>query len=55
MTNEMTWTAWNDARVEARLRELMSDLCDKVESGEMTSEEANALYVRTADRWMGDL
>ena len=49
---EMNWTTWNDARVEARLRELMSDLATKVEAGEITSAEANALYTRTADRWM---
>jgi len=56
MTNttadEMSWTAWNLARTEARLRELMSDLCDAVERGDMTAAEANAQYERTATRWM---
>lgn len=56
MTNtnaaEITWTARQDARREQLLRELASDLADRVEAGEMTDAEANALYTRTADRWM---
>jgi hypothetical protein len=52
---EMTWTQRLDARNEQRLRELASDLADRVEAGEMTQEDANALYTRTADRLMHDL
>lgn len=49
------FTARHTGRTEQRLRELASDNADKVEAGEMTAEEANALYVRTADRLMYDL
>lgn len=54
MTNTETksWTQWNDERVEARLRYLASDLADQVERGEITADEANATYERTATRWM---
>lgn len=55
MQTEMTWTEWNDARTEAKLRYLMSDLADAVERGELTSEEANAQYERTATRWMHEV
>lgn len=54
-TETMTWTQWHDARVEARLRYLASDLADAVERGEMTAEEANAQYERTAARWMHEV
>ncbi len=40
--------------IERRLRELASDNADAVERGDMTADEANALYVRTADRLMHD-
>lgn len=49
-----TWYARKLARTEQLLRELMSDLADAVERGEMTSEEANAQYERTAARWMSE-
>ncbi len=52
--NDISWQARNDARTERKLRELASDLADSVESGAMTTEDANALYQRTADRWMHD-
>lgn len=50
----MTHAARNLARTEQKLRELMSDLADQIERGDITPEEANALYVRTADRWMAE-
>lgn len=51
----MTWQARHDARTEQRLRELASDLADAVERGDMTDVDANALYARTADRWMQEV
>ncbi len=53
-TNDISWTARQDARTQQKLRELSSDLADSVERGDMTAEEANALYARTADRWMSE-
>lgn len=52
MENEMSFEDRKLARTEQKLRELASDLCDAVARGEMTDVEANAWYVRTADRWM---
>lgn len=46
-----TWTQWNDARTEARLRELAIDLRHAVERGDLTDVEANAQYERTSTRW----
>lgn len=40
-----------DARREQLLRELMSDLCDLVRSGDMTDEQANEWYNAKADQW----
>lgn len=51
-TTETSWTARNDARTEARLRELASDLADDVRRGERTADEANGIYERAATRWM---
>jgi hypothetical protein len=48
-TNEIAYR--NDARREQLLRELMSDLADAVERGDMTDIEANEHYTRVADRW----
>jgi hypothetical protein len=42
---------WQAARTEQKLRELMSDLADRVEAGEITDLEANEIYSTTADRW----
>lgn len=53
-TNPADYTHRLAARLEQRLRELASDNADAVERGDMTAEEANALYVRTADRLMHD-
>lgn len=50
--DEMTWTQTMDARTEARLRYVASDLAAMVDRGEITAEEANATYERTAARWM---
>lgn len=49
--NEITWTARNDARIAARLRELSSDLADDVRTGERTADEANGIYERATTRW----
>lgn len=55
MTNtEISFEARRLARTEQLLRELMSDLAYAVQCGEMTSEEANAQYERTASRWMAE-
>jgi hypothetical protein len=43
---------WQLARTEQKLRELMSDLADRVEAKEISDIEANEIYNRTADRWM---
>ena len=40
-----------NARREQMLRELMSDLCDLVEAGEMTDMQANEWYNDKADQW----
>jgi polyhydroxyalkanoate synthesis regulator phasin len=41
----------NDQRRERMLRELASNLADLVESGDMTSEQANEWYSDKADQW----
>lgn len=41
-------------RTERRLHELSIDLRHRAESGEISDEEANVEYVRTADRWMAE-
>lgn len=55
MDETTSWQARMDARTEQKLRELASDLADKVEAGEMTADDANALYSRTATRWMTEI
>jgi len=40
----------NETR-ERLLHELMSDLSDLIESGELTADEANEWYNRKADQW----
>lgn len=40
-------------KVASMLRELQSDMADMVESGEMTSEEANEWVNSKADQWAG--
>lgn len=40
-----------EARREQMLRELMSDLCDLVRTGDMTDEQANEWYNAKADQW----
>lgn len=45
-------TAQFDARREQMLHELMSDLADLVNSGDMTSEQANEWYSSKANQWM---
>lgn len=44
-------TAKFDARREQMLHELMSDLTDLVNSGELTTEQANEWYSSKADQW----
>lgn len=46
-----TMTDRFDARREQMLRELLSDLTDLVEAGELTSEQANEWYNAKADQW----
>lgn len=41
----------NDQRRERMLRELMSDLANLVESGDLTDMEANDWYNHKADQW----
>jgi polyhydroxyalkanoate synthesis regulator phasin len=43
-----------DARREQMLRELASDLCDLVQSGDMTPEQANEWLAAKADQWAGE-
>ncbi len=52
MTNTMT--NWMDARRERLLRELQSDLCDLVQSGDITDDQANEWYNAVADRWAAE-
>jgi len=40
-----------DARLVQRLKELASDLADRVSAGEMTELEANEMMVTCQDRW----
>ena len=47
----MAYEARQDARREQMLRELASDLCDLVESGDLTDIEANEWLSRKADQW----
>ena len=42
------------ARREQMLRELLSDLNDMVEAGELTSEQANEWLNQKADQWAGE-
>jgi len=43
-----------DARREQMLRELASDLCDLVRSGDITAEQANEWLAAKADQWAGE-
>lgn len=54
-TNTKSWTQWNDERTEAKLRDVASDLAAQVDRGEITADEANANYERTAARWMAEV
>jgi hypothetical protein len=44
-------TTRQDARREQMLKELMSNLTDLVESGDLTTEQANEWYNSKADQW----
>lgn len=44
-----------DATRERMLRELMSDLSNLVESGDLTDMQANEWYNMKADQWSGGL
>lgn len=39
---------------DRKIRELHSDLCDLVESGDMTPAEANEWLVAKQDQWRGE-
>lgn len=39
------------ARIEQILRELLSDLVDMIESGQLTEDEASAAYNSKADQY----
>jgi hypothetical protein len=41
----------NEAKREQMLRELMSNLADMVESGDLTDTQANEWYNMKADQW----
>lgn len=45
----------NDMKRERMLRELMGDLMNMVESGDMTDTQANEWYNMKADQWNGGL
>jgi hypothetical protein len=45
----------NDMTRERMLRELMSDLANLVESGDLTDMQANEWYNMKADQWNGGL
>lgn len=49
--NQITMTQRLDARRAQMLRELQSDMCDLVESGDMTAEQANEWVNAKADQW----
>lgn len=44
-----------DQTRERKLRELMSDLSDRVQAGDMTDMQANEWYNMKADQWAGEL
>lgn len=50
-TDEITMEQRLDARREQALRELVSDLADLVESGDLTPAEANEWAAAKADQW----
>ena len=50
MTNT-EFTTRQDARREQLLRELLSDLTNLVETGDLTDQEANDWYNHKADQW----
>ena len=45
----------NEATRERMLRELMSDLVNMVEAGDLTDTQANEWYNMKADQWNGGL
>lgn len=45
----------SDMKRERMLKELMSDLCNMVEAGDMTDMEANEWHNMKADQWNGGL
>lgn len=49
----MNFEERRQARKDQMLRELASDLADLVESGDMTSIEANEWLVSKQDQWFG--
>lgn len=51
MDNETSFNTRKDQRRERMLRELLSDLCDLVRSGDITDMEANERYNEKADQW----
>ena len=55
--NEMTYQEEqaNQQRIDRMIRELQSELCDLVRSGEITDIEANEWVNMKADQWMSGL
>ena len=55
--NDMTYQEEkaNQQRIERMIRELQSELCDLVRSGEITDIEANEWVNMKADQWMNGL
>jgi len=57
MNNQPTGNTMNiqqkndDAKIQRMIRELQSDLCDLVESGDITETEANEWANMKADQW----
>lgn len=51
----LTASQLEDARRERMLRELASDLADRVEAGDLTAEQANEWYNMKADQWTNGL
>lgn len=51
MTDQQIFEAIKTGDRERKLRELMDDLSDLVQSGDLTSEQANEWYNDKADQW----
>lgn len=45
----------NEARMNQMLKELASDLCDMVRTGDLTEQEANEWMVAKQDQWNAEV